>query len=82
MTRVHLSSMVQTAGRHYCLLYLLSQTDLVDLLDREALYHIYKNRAQGQTADLHYNVSKSPAFHFAHKASVADMKSESYEQDI
>lgn len=53
MTRVHLSSMVQTADRHSCLLYLLPQIDLVDLLDREAVYHIYKNRAQEQTADSH-----------------------------
>lgn len=60
MTRVHLR-MVQTAGRHYCLLYLLSQPDLVGLPDREAVYHIYKNRMQGQALPCTRNTSKTPA---------------------
>jgi len=53
MTRAHPSSTVQTAGRHYCLLYLLSQPDLAELRDRDAVYRIYKDKARGQPANLH-----------------------------
>lgn len=81
MTRVHLSSMMQTAGRQYCFLYLLSQTDLVDLTDHAAMYHADKKSA-GADSWLAPECQLTPCFYIVCKAFTVDMKTESYEQSI
>lgn len=65
MTGVHLRT-VQTAGRHYCLLYLLSQPDLVGLPGVRLCAIFIKTECRGRHC-LALERQRNPHFYFACK---------------